>query len=332
MPRRPAELPAALTAAAFTMATARDQGVGEKRLRHRDLLRPLHGVRVPAQAPGDLRRGESAVQRRTRDLARVAALVLPADAAFSHCTAALIHGLPLPRLREHPEPLHVIRHSSRNPVDRPQVTPHRGLELREVSVRGAVRLVSEADTWVDLGTLLGVEELVVVGDRVARRANSVAPLHEALERRGSPRGVVRLREALRWIRVGSDSGMETRSRLLFCRHGLPEPELNAELTAADGSGFLCRSDFVWREAKVIGEYQGGHHFGTFERGDDDIARRLLAEDDDWKYVELTKNDYFNPARRLALVHRLGRYLGVEKVANHPHPAWTGRFATPSAPC
>ena len=332
MPRRPSDLPAALTSGAFTPATARLEGVGEKRLRHRELLRPLHGVRLAATPPSELRRGESDVQRRTRELAGAAALVLPADAAFSHCTAALLHGLPLPRPREHVEPLHVLRQSGRNPVDRPQVSAHRGLELRTVSMRGTVRVVSEADTWVDLALLLGVQDLVVVGDRVARRADSVEPLHEALARRGSPRGVVRLREALRWVRVGSDSGMETRSRLLFCRHGLPEPELNATLTAADGSGFLCRSDFVWREAKVIGEYQGDAHFGSFERGDDDIARRLLAEDDDWKYVEMTRNDYFNPARRMALLRRLGRYLGVEEVANRPHPVWSGRFATPSVRC
>jgi hypothetical protein len=295
--------------------------VGEKRLRHDDLLRPMHGVRAPFAPPRDLRRGESDVQRRARELAGAAALVLPGDAAFSHCTAALLHGLPLPRQREHVEPLHVIRDSSRNPVDRPQVRAHRGLELRTVMARDGVQVVCEADTWVDLATLMGVEDLVVVGDRVARRADSVEPLREALARRGSPRGALRLREALRWIRVGSDSGMETRSRLLFCRHGLPEPELNAMLTAADGSGFLCRSDFVWRGARVIGEYQGDAHFGSFERGDDDIARRLLAEDDDWKYLEMTKNDYFNPARRMALLRRLGHYLGVEVVANPPDPGW-----------
>ena len=92
---------------------------------------------------------------------------------------------------------------------------------------------------------------------------------------------------------------------------------------------MCRGDFVWRDKKVIAEYQGSHHFGSFERGDDDIARRLLVEDDDWKYVELTKLDVFNPARRMGMLRRLARYLDVEKVADRPHPAWKGRFATTS---
>ena len=310
--------------------------MAEGRLRGSDLVRPLHGVRQPAGAKGD--EGDeggdrpAGRQRTVLTKARAASLVLPSDAAFSHCTAALVHALPLPATHEHGLPMHVMRPSARNPIDRPQVTPHRGLESRRVATVSGLRVVAGADVWVDMGALLGVEDLVVMGDQIALRADSVDLLHRALARRGQVRGVRALREALRWIRVGSASPMETRSRLLFVRHGLPEPELNGEVTAEDGSGFVCRSDFVWRHKKVIGEYQGSHHFESFERGDDDIARRLLVEDDDWKYVELTKRDVFNPARRMAMLRRLARYLDVEGVADRPHPAWTGRFATPSCRC
>jgi hypothetical protein len=222
-----------------------------------------------------------------------------------------------------------MRTSARNPIARPQVTPHRGLQHRRVATVSGIRVVAGADVWVDLGSVLSVEDLVVMGDEIARRAGSVDLLHRVLARRGRVRGVRVLREALHWIRVGSASPMETRSRLVFVRHGLPEPELNVEVTAADGSGFVCRGDFVWRDQKVIAEYQGSHHFESFRRGDDDIARRLLVEDDDWKYVELTKLDVFNPARRMAMLRRLARYLDVERVEERPHPAWKGRFGTTS---
>ena len=324
MPRQ--VLPAELMGRAFTVAAARDLGLGEGRLRGTDLARPFHGVRA---------HGTSAVvsghRASTLADARAAALVLPEDCAFSHCTAAVLLGLPLPRSHEHAG-LHVMRPTGRNPVARPRVQPHLGLESREtVSVEG-LRVVAARDTWVDLASLLGVEDLVIVGDHIARRTGSVEPLSMVLDRRGRVRGVRLLREALSWTRVGSDSPMETRSRLLFCRYGLPEPELNLVITARDGSGFLCRSDFVWRDQRVIGEYQGEHHFGSYRRGDDDIARRLLAEDDGWKYVEMTKSDHANPARRQGLVRRLARHLDIEVVADRPTPAWQGRFATRSARC
>jgi hypothetical protein len=225
-----------------------------------------------------------------------------------------------------------MRPSGRNRVDRRQVLPHRGLERREVRVAGGVRAVSPEDTWADLGTLLGVEELVVVGDAVARMAGSSEPLAAALDRRRGTRAVRRLEEALRWVRIGSESAMETRSRLAFGRHGIPEPELNGWVTAVDGSGFLCRADFLWRGPRVIGEYQGAHHFGSFARGDEDIARRHLALDDGWTYLEVTKSDHRSLPRQVAMVRRFARHLGIEGVADRPSPDWEGRFPTPSARC
>ncbi|KRE55082.1 hypothetical protein [Phycicoccus sp. Soil748] len=335
MPGRPTPLPATLAGRAFSTTQAAAAGLTEGRLRGADLERPFHGVRRVAATAGDPSLRDPGgpvldVRAQVQADACAAALVLPDDAAFSHCTAALLHGIPLPRSHEHVRPLHVMRPTGRNPVDRPGVTPHLGLQSRHLVVVRGLRLVSMADTWVDLGSLLGVEDLVVAGDRVARLAGSTEPLRLALDRRGrGARGVRGLREALAWVRVGADSAMETRSRLLFCRHGLPEPEVNVAVMAADGSGFLCRGDFVWRERKVVAEYQGAHHFGNFRRGDDDISRRLLVEDDGWKYVELTRSDHTNPARRHALLRRLAAYLGVEVVADRPHPAWTGRFDTTS---
>jgi hypothetical protein len=174
-------------------------------------------------------------------------------------------------------------------------------------MRQGLLLTSLEDTWCDLGEVLELDDLVVVGDAVARRLADATPLGNALLRRVRPRGAVALRAALGLIRVGSDSPMESRCRLVFHRAGLPEPELNAVITHP-GGGFLCRSDFVWRERRVLAEYQGRDHFESFRRGDDDISRRLLLEDDGWKYVEMTKRDYYHPARRAALVGRLTAYL------------------------
>jgi hypothetical protein len=317
MPRVP--LPAELTSRAFTTAEALALEVGTKRLRGSDLSRPFHGVR--SVAPLD----------EVIALARAARLVLPDDIAFSHCTSAALHGLPLPAVREHLEPLHVMRRTGRNRTLRANCLPHRGLETRETDTLKGLPVVGLADTWCDLGPLLGHDDLVVLGDQVANRLGTVEPLRAALGTRVRARGAVRLREALRWIRPGSASPMETRTRLLFVRAGLPEPELNARVEHRDG-GFLCWADFYWRRQRVIGEYQGADHFGSFDRGDDDISRRLLAEDTGHKYIEVTKTDYVNPGRRHAMLTRFARFLGVDTLAFRPSQSIDGPFPSVSTVC
>ena len=317
MPRVP--LPDELTSRAFTTSEALGLEVGTKRLRGSDLSRPFHGVRTGA-APDDV-----------VTLARAAQLVLPDDVAFSHCTSAALHGLPLPSVREHLEPVHVMRRTGKHRTLRAECIPHRGLEARETETVKGLPVVGMADTWCDLGPLLGHDDLVVLGDQVARRLSSVEPLRAALATRVRPRGGVRLREALRWIRLGSASPMETRTRLLFVRAGLPEPELNAKVVHPDG-GFLCWADFYWRQQRVIGEYQGADHFGSFDRGDDDISRRLLAEDSDPKYSEVTKKDFFNAGRRHAMLSRFAHFLGVDTLAFRPTQPIEGPFPSVSTVC
>jgi hypothetical protein len=317
MPRVP--LPAELTSRAFTTSEALELEVGTKRLRGSDLSRPFHGVRTAAPVDGVVA------------LAEAARLVLPDDIAFSHCTSAMIHGLPLPAVREHLEPMHVMRRTGLNRTLRASCLPHRGLETRGTDTRKGLPVVGLADTWCDLGPLLGHDDLVVLGDQVANRLGSVEPLRTALGARVRARGAVRLREALRWIRLGSGSPMETRTRLLFARSGLPEPELNAKVEHDDG-GFLCWADFYWRKQGVIGEYQGDHHFGSFDRGDDDISRRLLAEDADHKYIEVTKKDFFNAGRRHAMLTRFAHFLGVDTLAFRPSQSIEGPFPSVSTVC
>ena len=292
MPRIP--IPVTLQGGAFAVAQARAAGLGTSRLSGPDLSRPTHGVR-------SLARPET-----FRELVLATRLALPSDVAFSHLTSARLWGLPLPRELED-GPIDAMRATSAARVRRRGCVGRRGLESRTTTENRGLRLTSLEDTWCDLGETLELDDLVVVGDAVARRLADVTPLRDALSRRVRPRGAVALRAALGLVRVGSDSPMESRCRLVFHRAGLPEPELNAVITHR-GGGFLCRGDFVWRERRVLAEYQGSTHFESFCRGDDDISRRLLLEDDGWKYVEMTKRDYYHPGRQAALVARLTAYL------------------------
>ena len=228
-------------------------------------------------------------------------LVRPKGVALSHCSAARAHHLPLPRECEHDD-LHVTTAGPR--LRRRGVVAHRG--QRATTLVQGLPVTDLAETWLDLAPVLGLDDLVVLGDAVAQRLGSTEPMRELLTR--STKGVARARVALGWVRVGSVSPMETRSRVLFGRAGLPEPELNAEIHAVDG-GWLATGDLVWRAAKVVGEYQGADHFGDYARGDKDIVRRRLVEESGWTYVDFTKDDYFRRPRRLALVRRVAEELG-----------------------
>ena len=283
-------LPPSLQGRAFTILGGTNEGVSKSRMLRGDLSRPTHGVRSHGE-PSTL-----------LELAAATALALPPDVAFSHATSAGLRHLPLPQ--EAWKPLHVIRTSDHQRIRRKGCRGHLGLERRQLSLVEGLRAVSVHDTWVDLADL-DLDDLVVLGDAIAARDGSVEGLTAALDR--LERVPHRLRSAAGLVRVGSESPMETRSRLVFVRGGLPEPELNASIFDLDGE-WIARADFLWRQARVIGEYQGAFHFGDFERGDADIGRRLLLQDQGYRFVEITKRDVFEAARRHTLVRRLARML------------------------
>ena len=99
---RPSPLPVELGPGPFSTARARGLGVPAQRLGRGDLRHPTRGVRAPTEP-------ETLVER-----AAAFALAMPGDRAFSHVTAALLWGLPLPRALEQAAtdgaaPLHVDR-------------------------------------------------------------------------------------------------------------------------------------------------------------------------------------------------------------------------------
>lgn len=276
-------------------------GLSERQLRSIDLERPTTGVRT-ADAPVSL------VER-----AEAFSLVMPADSAFSHFTAAQLWGIPLSARMADDDRLHIIHKGRDRRMRREGAVGHRGLEIRDTSLIGNLRVVGAADTWVDLGELtglgnpVGLDDLIVAGDAVARILGDIDPLRQALARRNRPRGKLMLLPALRMARLGAQSGMETRVRLLFVRAGLPEPELNAWIYTARGKLLGC-ADVAWRRHRVTGEYQGSE----FHAGDDqkrkDRRRRKGFRDDGWRSGEIWADDMRTSEARRKCVLRFARLL------------------------
>jgi hypothetical protein len=296
-------LPAELVAGPFTVARARAAGLRACDLRGRGLSAPTHSVRVLEQ-PTTL-----------HERALVWAAALPADAAFSHLTAAGLLGIPLPTALEADPLLDVMRPSDSTPTRRRGCRGHRGLEVRRVVRHHGLRVTSPEDTWCDLGELVGhgldVDDLVVAGDAVLGRcgADPARVLREVLDGRVRPRGSVALREALSLARPGVRSPRETRARLMFVRAGFPEPEVNAVVTDAAG-GWLLEGDLVWREQRVVGEYQGEHH-ASRRRRSADAHRSGLARDEGWTVLELWAEDLDRAPRRRTTLLRFAAALRLD---------------------
>ena len=283
---------------AFTVASALDARIPYRRLRAGDLQAPTRGVRQRVGQPVDLR-------------ARCAAfaLALPADSAFSHLTAARLLDLPTPLPWPGPEELlDVMRDRSHNPVIRSGCRGHRGLESRSVLVLGGLRVTSPADTWCDLAGSWSRPALLAAADVLLRRSHIAArELVGAAEARRGRRHVADLLSVAPLARAGSASPGESRARYTFFAWGLPEPELNASVTDAHGQ-WLATSDFLWRRARVVGEYDGDVHRSNRRRWQQERERRAAIEDAGYVYVEMTSLSFDDRHRAEALRARLSRLL------------------------
>jgi hypothetical protein len=298
-------LPPELGRRPFTVAEGHALGISVGRLRHRDLSRPAYGVREAGADPD---------KTALTQLAEATRLVLPAGSAFSHLTAARLLGLPAPGRWAPNEALDVMNDTAAPKVRRAGCTGHRGLESRQVLQRNGLRVVSPEDTWCDLAATraLDLDELIVLGDAVVhpQRGIPTAQLAEAISRRLGGRGRRIMAEALPQLRPRNNSPMETRARLLFLRGGLPEPELNVVITDRESGQWLSDSDFVWRQQRVVAEFDGDHHRTDRRQWQNDVARRENLQDDGWAFMQLTWASVMVHPRNLTTVSRLSRLLGL----------------------
>jgi hypothetical protein len=255
---------------------------------------------------------------------RVALTVLPSQCAFSHLTAARLLSLPTSYAMDADTRIHVTRPITSNRVRIPGFGGHRALHPREVVDVDGLPVVGAADTWVDLGELVGrgkpvgLDDLIIVGDACATLLGGREPLARACLRRVRPRGKRTLLEAYEEIRVGSASAGETVARLLLVRGGLPEPLLNEPIFASwDSERLLAVGDLVWRiplpdgrVIKVVGEYQGEmFHLSPVQRARDQRRADGLRHDG-WVVEDIWKGDVGEDAARRGTVARFASALEI----------------------
>lgn len=291
---QPTRLPPLLESRPFSIADAAAQGVCAERLRRADLYVPARGVRTTTPPTSLLER------------ARALHPILPPDAMFSHETGAGLLALPLPaRLERQGSGTHVMTPTHHPAVRRAGVVGHRGAELRHRIRHLGLDLTSAVDIWLDLAPRLTVDELVQLGDAIVYREPDDLPrLHDLVKGSRGIRGIVRAREALALVRVGSASPRETWLRLHLARSGLPAPELNTDVFDAHGQ-WIANVDLLWREQRVVVEYDGEVHHDPAHRMHDAQRRRQLTSAG-WRVVVLTRADV--PGRMADVVADLRELL------------------------
>lgn len=302
---RTTALPPSLAGAPFLVRDAIALGLSPDVLRGRRFRRPFQGVRVPAQLPDSL-----------EVRCQAAALLVP-GAAFSHVTAALLHGLPLPtaQLRATyggpPEgagvlattkisdvlpaaPVHVTvppsspRTARRHPVG---IVCHVArLDAGESERRtDGLSATTVARTWADLAARFDLVDLVAVADAALRRGLVTRGELEAVVASWSGRpGAALLRRAVPLVEPATDSPMETRLRLLLVLAGLPRPVAGRDVVLT--GAWIARPDLSYPELRIAIEYDGDHHRVNRRQWRNDIARRRLLEEAGWLVLVFTADD------------------------------------------
>lgn len=242
-------------------------------------------------------------------IAAYSAVMRPGE-FFSHDTAAHLLGLP-GRTPTDVTPLHVSVAPPLRAARRVGVRSHHLWDEAVTVVDAGHPVADPASTFCHLSSSRSVDDLIVLGDALVlpdeegRRHGLRVDLTLLAARvagyRG--RGGRRAREAIGWVREGAESPMETLLRLLLVRAGLPEPELNVELYDGDGH-FVARVDLLYREQRVVVEYDGDHHRTDTRQYERDIARSEAIQALGYRHIRIRAAGVFeHPEATVTRVRR-----------------------------
>lgn len=139
--------------------------------------------------------------------------------------------------------------------------------LDPLVVYAGVELTSRAQTVIDMAAYLPFERALPAMDHVLRpdRLKGFLPLSKDDLRvvAGRLPDSAKRSRALRVLEFAdarSESPGESCSRAVLHRHGFPAPELQQEFRSPGGK-LLGRTDFFWREQRLVGEFDGAVKYG-----------------------------------------------------------------------
>jgi very-short-patch-repair endonuclease len=290
----------------FTRADAVQHGLDMRLLRGKRFRRIFNGVYIDRRVI------------ETRRLRIEAGLKAAAnDAWISHFSAGHIYGLPLPA---NPD-VHLSVAPGRTRRRSPGLVVHESIGS-ETRYQDGMKISTPRWMFLELAEVLGLVDLVVVGDRMVRIG--LVTERELAETAASYSGksVRRARMAASLVRDRVDSPMETRTRMLIVLSGLPEPKVNRQVRDANGD-VIAKFDLSYPELGVVVEYDGRLH-GEDSRRKKDLERREWMDNQGLRLIVITASDiYQHPEETVARIVHVLRSRGMP--LRRLHQGWRDHF-------
>ncbi|MDJ0348089.1 DUF559 domain-containing protein [Cryobacterium sp. PH29-G1] len=272
-------LPPDLADRAFTVAEAQAAGLSAKRMRSGDIEHPFWGICLAARGNQDV-----------TDRCRTFLPRMPAGAFFSHTTAAVLHGMPLPGTLETDPRIHVTVVGSDRALRGAGVIGHSSVDRPGVKDLAGMPVLEPIATWCRLASVLQLNDLVAAGDHLLRAELGLATAPEIAARvvqYAGHRGARRLRAAEALIRPRVESRRETFLRLFLIVCGFPEPETNRDIPLPRGKRRV-RGDLVYFRYKVLVEYDGEQHRTDDVQHNRDAERLHDLREAGWLVITVRK--------------------------------------------
>ena len=202
-------MPPQLPHGSFLVDDADRLGLSVRQLSRDGILTPSRGIRLPLHSTGSVADNVRAYSR------------LDPTCVLTHSTSARICCICLPGWLDQDWRIHIARPADGCKPRRRNVVGHQlTFKPGEVVMFNGLRLTSPARTWLDLASLVSVDELVAAGDSIVvehgedflvprQPLAAIADLKGIVGRHPGMRGVRKARLALDMIRVGADSAPET---------------------------------------------------------------------------------------------------------------------------
>lgn len=270
----------------FTLAEAITEDVSPERLRRSDIVRLGQGIYT--------------LRNLEYDDVTIARAVCRAfeNSWISNRTGGIARGLTLPKSLK----LELPEVSRQRPANLPRLSIIKGyratVRYGEVTRIDKIPVSTPARVWLELASMLTIDELVEFGDhlvRIPRQAfegrtepyATIAQMRQFLSWHRRMAGADKAHAALELIRVGADSVKETQFRLAMVEAGLPEPELQVKLDPKDPHSPVA--DLGYRKPRIAIDYDGESHL-TAEQQSRDIQRSRKFTVAGWRHVTANRDD------------------------------------------